>query len=44
VLAASGLAGQAYDAAPDGQQFLVKVPAHRPSIVVMSGWPAHIER
>jgi hypothetical protein len=37
-LPTSGLAGDAYDAAPDGQRFLVKVPAHRSSIVVMSGW------
>ena len=39
-LATSGLAGQAYDAAPDGQRFLVKVPAQRQSIVVLSGWAA----
>jgi len=32
----SGLAGDAYDVAPDGQRFLVKVPARRPSIIVMS--------
>jgi hypothetical protein len=37
-LQTSGLAGDAYDATPDGQRFLVKVPAHRSSIVVMSGW------
>jgi hypothetical protein len=37
-LATSGLAGDSYDVAADGQRFLVKVPAHRPSIVVMSGW------
>jgi DNA-binding winged helix-turn-helix (wHTH) protein/Tol biopolymer transport system component len=37
-LATSGLSGQAYDAAPDGLRFLVKVPARRPSIVLRTGW------
>jgi hypothetical protein len=37
-LATSGLAGDAFDAAQDGQRFLVKVPARRQSIVVISGW------
>jgi hypothetical protein len=37
-LPTSGLAGDAYDATPDGQRFLVKVPTHRSSIVVVSGW------
>jgi hypothetical protein len=35
-LATTGLAGQAYEAGPDGQRFLIKVPARRPSIIVMS--------
>ena len=37
-LLTSGLAGDAYDAAPDGQRFLIKVPSRRPAIVVMSAW------
>jgi DNA-binding winged helix-turn-helix (wHTH) protein/Tol biopolymer transport system component len=37
-LPTSGLAGDAYDATPDGQRFLVKVPARRSSIVMVSGW------
>jgi hypothetical protein len=37
-LTASGLAGDPYDVAADGQRFLIKVAAHRPSIVVISGW------
>jgi hypothetical protein len=36
-LATSGLAGQAYDAARDGQRFLIKVAARRPSIILKSG-------
>lgn len=37
-LASSGLAGPAYDAAPDGQRFLVKVLASQPAIIVRTGW------
>jgi hypothetical protein len=43
-LTASGVAGDPYDVAVDGQRFLVKVPAHRPSIVVMSGWLSSASR
>jgi len=39
----SGVAGQIYESSADGQRFLVKIPARRPSIVVMSGWP-HLQR
>jgi len=39
-LEGSGVAGWSYGAAPDGQRFLVKVSARRPSIIVMS-WPSH---
>ena len=43
-LATSGLAGEAYAAAPDGQQFLIKVPARRASIVVTTDWRPRAER
>ena len=43
-LPTSGLAGQAYEAAPDGQRFLVKVPARPASIIVRSGWGPTSER
>ena len=43
-LETSGLAGQAYDVAPDGRHFVVKVAARRPSIVVRSGWSTHLGR
>jgi eukaryotic-like serine/threonine-protein kinase len=38
-LAASGVTGESYDAASDGEKFLVKVPARPPAIIVMSHWP-----
>lgn len=43
-LATTGLAGQAYEAAPDGDRFLIKVAARRPSIIVMSDWLPSSER
>jgi DNA-binding winged helix-turn-helix (wHTH) protein/Tol biopolymer transport system component len=43
-LATSGLAGEAYAAAPDGQQFLIKVPARRASIVVTTDLRPRAER
>jgi DNA-binding winged helix-turn-helix (wHTH) protein/Tol biopolymer transport system component len=43
-MAPSGLAGQAYDAIPDGQRFLLKVPSRAPSIIVKSGWMPGVKR
>jgi DNA-binding winged helix-turn-helix (wHTH) protein/Tol biopolymer transport system component len=37
-VASSGVAGQAYDIATDGQHFLVKTPTRRAAILVSSGW------
>lgn len=37
-LATSGLAGEAYAAAPDGQRFLIKVPARPASIIITTDW------
>lgn len=42
-LATSGLAGEAYAAAPDGQRFLIKIPARRASIVVMTDWRPRVD-
>ena len=38
----SGLTGQAYDVTPDGQRFLVKVPASPSSITVIVNWTARM--
>jgi DNA-binding winged helix-turn-helix (wHTH) protein/Tol biopolymer transport system component len=43
-MAETGLVGNTYDVSPDGQRFLVKVPARRPSIVMMTGWPSQADR
>jgi Tol biopolymer transport system component len=43
-VAPSGLSGQAYDVASDGQRFLVKVPAAVSPLTVVVGWPARFDR
>jgi eukaryotic-like serine/threonine-protein kinase len=43
-LATSGLAGEAYAAAPDGERFLIKVPARRASIVLTTDWRPRVDR
>jgi hypothetical protein len=42
-VAPSGLAGQAYDVTPDGQRFLVKVPASVSPITAVVNWTAMLQ-
>ena len=43
-LGPSGIVGQAYDVAPDGQRFLLKVPAGASPIHVAVNWAARVPR
>ena len=40
----SGLEGRSYDVSPDGQRFLVKVPAEPAVIVVIANWTSLLDR